>query len=1110
MTRTPAQLLLAALLLGSTGCAQVALGVILATSSGGGGGGGGGGAPGGAPTTTAFEVRLSGSSGPAAGGTSLTAEVITPGVALDPAQPIAGSMGGATVLDPRVLSPTVVSFRTPPNPQGNHTRTGSIELRQGSLASTNASFTWQASAPLVAAFSPTSGPESGGTQLTITGSGFVAGSTVTVGGVSATQVLVSSAGQLSCLTPPGTGTQAVVVRHPEGPSGIGADPFRYDPAPPPPPPPPPATSFAFFGQSIPSPDRQAVFVLDRSGSMQLQAPGSYVDEDGNTVFGATLWDRLRSEVIKSLRALPAGFEVNIVVFDECVVSLWPMRRVLTPADLQAAETFLRSLGPQGWTNTSLGTARALTEQSTTTLVLVSDGLPNFIDCALTTVGTEQEHLTIITAANTQRAVIHCAALAVAARPFLMAVAALEGGLYWEPLAPPGGGSGAPAAPTNLVANAVLPTRVALFWTDVATDETGYKVLRALSGTGSFSPLGGTLPPDSTSFTDIGASADTAYDYRVVATNAAGDSLPAQVSVTTPPAGPPPPLPLTVTAIMPCGGLATGGTVVEVRGTGFSAGVTQVLFEGMEAGNLNILADDRLTCTTPAGTPGLADLAVVTASGRVDLSQAFIYGTTVRTTDFSTNALPSWLEDPQSGFAVSGGMVRRTNAGGLFDRAYLRTTDDDWITRDFVFEATFANATSNLEILFFGLGAGAPDPTTTNEPLDGVFLRVHTSGFEAGRVDGTVSGNGGTIGQTIGATMSGGPHRLRIVKRGALLTLAVDASFTGVFVPDMSYTVDRLGTIAPFLGPLDTRIFFGAERNEAWFDDLCLAELPAAALQVVRCVPAAGPPAGGVPITVEGSGFLGGAQLVTFGGLGGPTVPATVVDDRTLTCTLPPGGAGETVDVQVDDVQGRAASAAGAFTYTGPFFVFDPTRRIDLDPNLEDPDGAFDLSNGLLRAGLGNSRHYVRTRLDDYVTRDFTYEHAFQLGGNGSVNIVFVGLGTGVNDGSGEPGNSVHFRIHPPDVVGGRVDVAVAGGTGGASAIGFLTSEGPHRARVTKSGDTLLYEIDANSVPGAPFVADMSHSIPSIAVNAPFLSSGPSRLFFGATFDSARFLRAEVR
>src|SRR6185369_12091934 len=56
-------------------------------------------------------------------------------------------------------------------------------------------------APTVTTVAPTSGPTAGGTQITITGTGFAAGATVTVGGSQATGVIVSNSTTITANTP---------------------------------------------------------------------------------------------------------------------------------------------------------------------------------------------------------------------------------------------------------------------------------------------------------------------------------------------------------------------------------------------------------------------------------------------------------------------------------------------------------------------------------------------------------------------------------------------------------------------------------------------------------------------------------------------------------------------------------------------------------------------------------------------------------------------------------------------------------------------------------------------------------------------------------------------
>jgi hypothetical protein len=72
------------------------------------------------------------------------------------------------------------------------------------------------------------GPAAGGTPITISGTGFQAGATVTIGGAPATSVNVVSATQITAMTPPGTsGAATVEVTNPNGQVGSLSGGFIY-------------------------------------------------------------------------------------------------------------------------------------------------------------------------------------------------------------------------------------------------------------------------------------------------------------------------------------------------------------------------------------------------------------------------------------------------------------------------------------------------------------------------------------------------------------------------------------------------------------------------------------------------------------------------------------------------------------------------------------------------------------------------------------------------------------------------------------------------------------------------------------------------------------------
>lgn len=99
----------------------------------------------------------------------------------------------------------------------------------------------------------------------------------------------------------------------------------------------------------------------------------------------------------------------------------------------------------------------------------------------------------------------------------------------------------PQPPSGLSGSADSPSAVELVWNDNSDDELGFKLERRVSGSGAFAQVA--LPPaNATSHRDTGLNALTAYDYRVRAYNAGGDSAYSNVfTVTT--LAPPVPAPL---------------------------------------------------------------------------------------------------------------------------------------------------------------------------------------------------------------------------------------------------------------------------------------------------------------------------------------------------------------------------------------------------------------------------------------------------------------------------------------------------------------------------------------------------------------------------------------
>ena len=144
-----------------------------------------------APTVSS----ISPTSGPAAGGTSVT---IT-GTGFVSGDTV--KFGSAAATSVTVVSATSITATSPAG-TGAVDVTVTDSLAQTSATSAGDKFTYNGP-PTVSAISPASGPTAGGTLVTITGSNYASGDTVSFGSSAATGVTVASATSLTATSPAG-------------------------------------------------------------------------------------------------------------------------------------------------------------------------------------------------------------------------------------------------------------------------------------------------------------------------------------------------------------------------------------------------------------------------------------------------------------------------------------------------------------------------------------------------------------------------------------------------------------------------------------------------------------------------------------------------------------------------------------------------------------------------------------------------------------------------------------------------------------------------------------------------------------------------------------------
>ncbi|HXP11144.1 MAG TPA: IPT/TIG domain-containing protein, partial [Acidobacteriaceae bacterium] len=167
-----------------------------------------------APTVSS----VSPSNGPVAGGTAVT---ITGTNFAAGAKVTFGSTAATSVA---VVNSTTITATTPAGSAGAATVTVTANGQSGSLAS---AFTYIAQ-PTVSSVSPNNGSTSGGTAVTITGTNFAAGATVTFGSTAATNVVVVNSTTITATTPAGsTGAVTVTVTNVGSQSGSLTNGFTY-------------------------------------------------------------------------------------------------------------------------------------------------------------------------------------------------------------------------------------------------------------------------------------------------------------------------------------------------------------------------------------------------------------------------------------------------------------------------------------------------------------------------------------------------------------------------------------------------------------------------------------------------------------------------------------------------------------------------------------------------------------------------------------------------------------------------------------------------------------------------------------------------------------------
>jgi hypothetical protein len=421
--------------------------------------------------------------------------------------------------------------------------------------------------PSVDSLGPATGPAAGGTPVTVTGTGFASGETVSFGGVAATSVTVNSDTSLTAVAPSGTGTVDVTVKGTGRPSTTSlGDRYTYAGA-------PAVTSLS--PKSGPS-----------SGGTIVTVSGTGFRSGDTVSFGGTSATTVGfvspTELIATAPA--GGGTVDVTVTD-----------------------------PSGATSAT-GSGDRYTFATPTVTAVSPSGGPAGGGTTVTVTGTGFRSGDAVSFGTTA-----ASGVTVNSTTSLTAVAPAGTGTVDILVTDPNGSRSAPtpsdsytyvpAAPSFSVSP---PSGPAAGGNTVTLNGSGFAAGDTVKFGSSAATNVNVVSSSQITVTAPPGAAGTTVD---VSLNTPGGSFTGAADTYTYLAAP------TVTGVSPSSGPATGGTMVTVTGSGFTSATLTVDFGSSPATNVSVASDGQLTATAPAGT-GTVDVTVVSSTaGASPLSAA---------------------------------------------------------------------------------------------------------------------------------------------------------------------------------------------------------------------------------------------------------------------------------------------------------------------------------------------------------------------------------------------------------------------------------------------------------------------------------------------------------
>ena len=760
------------------------------------------------PTVTS----VSPNNGPIAGGTAVT---IT-GTSFAAGATV--TFGAAAATNVVVVSGTQITATTPAGSAGGATVTVTVNSQSGSLTN---GFTYVVPAT-VSSLSPNSGSTAGGTAVTITGTNFAPGATVTFGSAAATNVVVVSGTQITAKTPAGSaGAVTVTVTNPGAAGGGLASGFTYVVVP---------------TVSSVSPNNGPI-----AGGTAVTISGTNFAAGATVTFGGTAATNV---VVASATQITATTPAGSVGAVTVTVTVNSQNGGLTNGFTYVAPPTVSSVSP----NTGItagGTAVTITGTNFAAGATVTFG------------GTPATNVVVVSATQI-----------TATTP------ASSSGAATVTVTNPGGLSG---SLTNGFTYVVVPAV-----SSVSPNNGPVAGGTAVTITGTSFAAGATVMFGGTPATNVVVVSGT----QITATTPAGSAGGATVTVTVNSQsgsltnGFTYVVPATVSSLSPNSGSTAGGTAVTITGTNFAPGAT-VTFGSAAATNVVVVSGTQITAKTPAGSAGAVTVTVTNpgAAGG-GLASGFTYVVVPTVSSVSPNNGP-----------IAGGTAV-TISGTNFAAGATVTFGGTAATNVVVASATQITATTPAG------SVGAVTVTVTVNSQNGGLTNGFT--YVAPPTVSSVSPNTGITAGGTAVTITGTNFAA-----GATVTFGGTAATTVAVVSGTQITAT---TPAGSAGAVTVAVTNPGSLSASLTNGYTYVVVPT----VSSVSPNNGPIAGSTAVTITGTNFASGAT-VTFGATGATNV--VVVNATQITATTPAHAAGAVTVIVT--VNGQPGSLASGFTYNAP-------------------------------------------------------------------------------------------------------------------------------------------------------------------------------------------------